>query len=136
MIRSTLWFWNFKKLFYEDQILIKLIYFWSDNNNLYPRPLGVSRHDYHSNMDAELPVFHICHPKPCWRKTHPILGCILCKHGFTCKIRNNGNSAPIFRGQSGVLLCNRASYHLLVCEHKKSMTSRFPGLWNNAKIWH
>ena len=70
-------------------------------------------------MDAELPVFHICHPKPCWHKTHPILGCILCKHGFTCKIRNNGNSAPIFRSQSGILLCNRAPYHLLMCEHKK-----------------
>ena len=70
-------------------------------------------------MSAELPVFHIFHPKPCVRKIHHILGCILCKHGFACKIWNTGSSAPIFRSPPSILLCNRAAYHLLVLENKK-----------------
>ena len=70
-------------------------------------------------MGAELPVFRICHPKPCSRKTHPILGCILRTHGFGWQIRNNGRSAPIFRRQASILLCNWGTFHPSVCEHKK-----------------
>ena len=82
----------------------KLIFIWSDINNLYALAIGAPRHACQRNMGAELPVFRIFHPKPCWHQTHPILGCILLKHGFAWKIRNIGSSAPIFRRQSSILL--------------------------------
>ena len=99
---------------------IKLIFIWSTTNNLYPLPIRSPSHDCQSNMGAELPAFRIYHPKPCSRKIHVILGCVLLIHGFVWKIRNNGSSAPIFHRQSSILLCNRGVYRPLVCEHTKN----------------
>ena len=88
-------------------------------NNLYAQRTWAIWHDCGSNTEVELPKTRICHPKPCSRKTHPILGCILRAHGFGWQIRNNGRSAPIFRRQASILLCNWGTFHPSVCEHKK-----------------
>ena len=80
----------------------KIFFLGYEPNNLYLAALGAPRHDCQSNMDAELPVFRILHPKPCARNKYPILGCVVRTHGFECKIRNTGRLAPIFRRQASI----------------------------------
>ena len=105
----------------------KIIFREHKTNNLYTLPLGAPRHNCRRNMDAELPVLRILHPKPCARKTYAILGYVLCAHGFAWKILNNVISAPIFCRQSSILSCNRKPYRPLVCEHTKIDTKPISG---------
>ena len=90
---------------------------------LYPIVRGFCfyTHDCQRNIDTELPVLRIYHPKLCVNETHPILGCIILhKHRLECKICKMGNSVPILRRQSCIMLCNRVIYHLLVFESRKT----------------
>ena len=103
----------------QSENFIKIFFSVFSTNNLQPLPLGLPRHDCQSNMDAELPVFRILHPKPCARNKYPILGCVLRTHGFECQIRNNGRLAPIFRRQATIQSYNMKAYHAPVCDHTK-----------------
>ena len=91
----------------------------SEPNNVYAQRKWTIWHDCGRNTVVELPKSRICHPNPCARRTHPILGCVLRAHGFGWKIRNNGISDPIFCRQASILLCNWGAYRALVWQNKK-----------------
>ena len=96
------------------------IFFLGDRPyNLYLPAPGGSGHDCQRNMVAELPVLRILHAKPCARNKYPILGYVLCAHGFVWKMRNNVSSGPKFRRQPRILSYITETYQVLVCEHKK-----------------
>ena len=114
----------------------KIIFLGHESNDLYLPTLGGPRHDCQSNMDAELPVFRILHPKPCARNKYPIWG-VFCAHtGLGVK--------------SGIMVvwplyfAGRLVFSHIIWRHTthwcvitlKLMSSRFSALWINAKIWH
>ncbi len=113
----------------------KLIFILSSTYNLQPLPLGAPRHDYQRNMGAERPVFRIWHPKPCWRKTHPILGCILREHGFGSQIRNTGSSGRILLWQSCLGAPSGRGYRLLIPDHQKIDNMPFSRSLEQGQNW-
>ena len=62
----------------------KIFFLEHKTNNIHTLLLGAPRHDCRRNMDAELPVLRILHPKPCVHNTYAILGYVLRAHGFAC----------------------------------------------------
>ena len=90
-------------------------------NNLYAQRTWAIWHDCGRNTEVKLPKTRICQPKPCARRTHPKMGCVLRAHGFGWKIRDNGSWAPIFCRRASILSYNwvPVAYQTLVWENRK-----------------
>ena len=66
----------------DGKIGLFSIFLHSNTNRWYSAQLHNKMPDCLRNMGVELPLFRIFHANTCWRKTHPILWCIFCAHGF------------------------------------------------------
>ena len=91
---------NFSICSRDLKIGLASIFVCSNTNRWYAAQLNNKIHDCQRNMGAELPLFRILHTNPCVYKTHAKIAYVFLTHGFGCKIRNTGRSAPILRWQS------------------------------------